>query len=669
VGKWHCFASCVSSRAGVMATNAEGSSVVGPIGTLSRTAIHEAVTELSSSARRSGAASSSAIRRLRVEVERRLGIEIHIEDPALRDLFGYVLQVEALLCQAREEGKALLQGAACLCPSAESRLTHIFSNTQKGSSNTLAGLMDSFKQFASKVSATDAGMRPAEKALETNANQQYGHDEVAQAAVDAFWHTVSQSPNAGGKGSARYRMERRLHDEVFSIIDEQMKEHNKLRNKIRERQKYIDTIEQSQNEMADQHKPQQSFLRPLGAFKSGLRPLAEFSKKASPEDRMRAAQEAVTTIDAELLSGLSEIKVRALEIVSRAWTALTLIRKEFFAEMVGQWAPVATAFGATSASRKGSMAAESSTDAATPATASVCAESVPFADQRVEDVPCNVQDLNQERNGVGLEPAVLPWLHSGNQDLLGETSNSISMAAPVLHAGNQDLLADTGNSTQMAAPVLHSGNQDPLADPGNFITMAAPVLHAGNQDLLADPGNSIPMAAPVLQAGNQDLLADPGNSIQLDAPVLHSGNQDLLADPGNSIPMAAPVHPAGNQDLLADVGNSIPMAAPVLQAGNQDLVADPGNSIQMAAPVLHSGNQDLLADSGNSIPIAAPVHAHDSPAKVVDPGDHDGCDGFRSLSPTHRSNSGAPLMDLLDLQDVDEQAGFSPAGPVFQGGD
>ena len=79
----------------------EGASA--PITTLSRLAFKDALLELQVTARKTREASFEVLQRLFQSAERRLGVEVEIEDPAIRSLFQvHVLAVEELLQQARK---------------------------------------------------------------------------------------------------------------------------------------------------------------------------------------------------------------------------------------------------------------------------------------------------------------------------------------------------------------------------------------------------------------------------------------------------------------------------------------------------------------------------------------------------------------------------------------
>merc|ERR1719453_1421740 len=82
-------------------------STTGDLGALSKKAGHELFVEFSASAQNTRAASSAAWNWLRLGAEKRLGLEVSIEDPALRELFGHLLQVETLLGQVRDNADSL----------------------------------------------------------------------------------------------------------------------------------------------------------------------------------------------------------------------------------------------------------------------------------------------------------------------------------------------------------------------------------------------------------------------------------------------------------------------------------------------------------------------------------------------------------------------------------
>ncbi|CAE6973346.1 unnamed protein product, partial [Symbiodinium sp. CCMP2456] len=67
-----------------------------------------------------------------------------------------------------------------------------------------------------------------------------------KAVQTVMWQTLSKSPNTGGRGSARYRLEKRLQEEVLECVDSQLQQHEQLRDQIRERDRWKETAEQCQ---------------------------------------------------------------------------------------------------------------------------------------------------------------------------------------------------------------------------------------------------------------------------------------------------------------------------------------------------------------------------------------------------------------------------------------
>merc|ERR1719412_1249158 len=80
-----------------------------PIAELSRLALKDAVLELGAGARKTWDVSSAAVLQLWQVAEKRLGVEVDIEDPAIEGLFAlHVLAVEDLCSRVRAQADATL---------------------------------------------------------------------------------------------------------------------------------------------------------------------------------------------------------------------------------------------------------------------------------------------------------------------------------------------------------------------------------------------------------------------------------------------------------------------------------------------------------------------------------------------------------------------------------
>lgn len=331
--------------------SARSTNATAPISALSRIALQETVAEIAASARQTRAASSVAWHWLRLGAERRLGIEVNIDDPALRELFGHLLQVEGLLGQVRAQGKALVQGASVLAEGSEGSGASITGVTAVGAgastSAAIAGGAQATTILAESLSmlATHTESRSSHGGSTASSSDPVGNAcRDAPAMVrNAVWHTVSLSPNASDSGSARYRMERRLREEVLDPVDNQLAEHDRLRDRLRERQGWRQKLEQCQREVAKLKKSKRSSS--AADIGSGLRPLVTGAptRLGAADEQLRTAQAKVAALDEEVLGRLLDIRNEATGMVSRLWVALARIRAEFFASLAGHWAPIATA--------------------------------------------------------------------------------------------------------------------------------------------------------------------------------------------------------------------------------------------------------------------------------------------------------------------------------------
>merc|ERR1719282_4666 len=187
--------------------------------------------------------------------------------------------------------------------------------------------------------------------MQTTSQRRVGDNDEGHATVgidkstvaDAVRHTLSLSPNIGDTGSARYRMERRLAEEVHEPLEQQLEKHERLRERLRDLVKWRQELEDNQREVA--------MLRKLLRSKSGsgeadlvtLSSGNQNSRVTCAEERMHASQAQVANISEEVLDQLLEVQENARRIVARPWSALARIRAEFFAGLAGHWAPVATA--------------------------------------------------------------------------------------------------------------------------------------------------------------------------------------------------------------------------------------------------------------------------------------------------------------------------------------
>eukprot|EP00930_Biecheleria_cincta_P076450 TRINITY_DN63675_c0_g1_i1.p1 TRINITY_DN63675_c0_g1~~TRINITY_DN63675_c0_g1_i1.p1 ORF type:complete len:507 (+),score=117.70 TRINITY_DN63675_c0_g1_i1:43-1563(+) len=319
-----------------------------PIASLSRVALQETFAELAASARSTAAASSAAIRRLRNGAERSLGIEVSIEDPALRDLFGHILQVEALLDQLKQQAAAVCNGAALL---AESQSKVAWSPCMEQ-----AGKQEQTRRPASSSLSEKLATLSPELVLDGTGA------ELQRCLDEASWTTLSLSPNAGEQGSARYCLERRLQEEVLDHVEAQLRRHDDIRDRIRQRQCWQEQVAKCQVEILAIKKGVSSWsgmvaniggnlasAAPRTGQEEGLKlqgPGYAASRIEALDEELTQAQAKVSSIDAEVLAELLELQAEARGIVAKPWAAFARIRTEFFRGMASGWAPMATELGA-----------------------------------------------------------------------------------------------------------------------------------------------------------------------------------------------------------------------------------------------------------------------------------------------------------------------------------
>jgi len=309
----------------------EASLVSSDIGTVAKVALKETLAELGSSAWKTSSASSQALRKLRAEAGRHLGFEVHIEDPAFRELFSHLLQTERLLSQVRDHALALSNG------------TKAFVSCGSTAGFEAPGLLAESLSMLEHAIASDPTRFDKESRAsggETCNQEKHMTKDLVDATRACVRETMSLSPNPG---SARYWMERRLQEEVFEVVDEQLLRHDHVRKQFRERQHLRESLVRHQWEVAAFRKSNKEVKNSA----TGLRPLSSASGPMSDaEQQMQAAQTALGTLDSDILGQLLDLQRDAHMIVARPWVALSQIRAQFFALFARHWAPVATSLGA-----------------------------------------------------------------------------------------------------------------------------------------------------------------------------------------------------------------------------------------------------------------------------------------------------------------------------------
>eukprot|EP00747_Dinoflagellata_sp_TGD_P206892 gnl/TRDRNA2_/TRDRNA2_80525_c0_seq1.p1 gnl/TRDRNA2_/TRDRNA2_80525_c0~~gnl/TRDRNA2_/TRDRNA2_80525_c0_seq1.p1 ORF type:complete len:605 (+),score=122.32 gnl/TRDRNA2_/TRDRNA2_80525_c0_seq1:77-1891(+) len=532
-----------------------------PIGALSRAAFQDTLAELSAHARQAQTDSTSALRTLRIGAERRLGIEVKIEDPALRELFGHLLQVEELLLQVRQNGEALANGAEVLADGpprplpANPAAALVSGDGVRGGTPQPTGLMGAASLSDALAAVARSGASEAEVS------------DAASTVDQAAWITLSLSPNASEKGSARYSMVRRLIEEVFEPIESQLAEHERIRGLLREQQNWRRMLERCQWEVVALKKSGSVSAAIASAVAGGLKPLAgggPSARKGSAEERLQAAMAKVKSLDEEVLAQLLDIRDRARQIIIRPWVALARIRADFFAALAATWAPVATAFGAAEDEKPAlptgtvvSSDPTSSNSVAPIVTAMVVgatelvvgtAEASPFIGKVVDVMSEGARNL-VERVGLAPTTGVSPEEAAAAAAAAGLTDCSAASRA----AASKEETAAAPAPAPATAVAAAAGDQDTAAAyaPAPATAVAAA---AGDQDTAVSHA-SAPATAVSVAASEQDA---PGPSFSGTAPGPVETANPFAEDVGSS--------PFADDDMIVSpssvphFGGSLPSA-------------------------------------------------------------------------------------------------------------
>uniref|UniRef100_A0A7S1AN66 BAR domain-containing protein n=1 Tax=Noctiluca scintillans TaxID=2966 RepID=A0A7S1AN66_NOCSC len=248
--------------------------------------------------------------------ERRLGIEVSCHDPAWSELFKVVAHLEELMAEVRAEGETLLWVAECLAEG------------------------QSLSDLSGASNAPGCAAPTISKHLDVSPSGLSGEGTVQTLLAEAFWHTFSLSPNAnGGVGSARYLLERRLRDELFGPVQEQMDKHAALRQQVRDRHNIQLELDRSRNEVALLLHSKKS-----ETDRFGVEYVSDQALKA--QEQLDIWHEAMSNIDAQIFGSLLEVKREAWRVYAKMYGALSRLRAEFFCCCAKEWAPPATALGA-----------------------------------------------------------------------------------------------------------------------------------------------------------------------------------------------------------------------------------------------------------------------------------------------------------------------------------
>eukprot|EP00927_Polykrikos_kofoidii_P066686 TRINITY_DN62243_c0_g1_i1.p1 TRINITY_DN62243_c0_g1~~TRINITY_DN62243_c0_g1_i1.p1 ORF type:complete len:340 (+),score=65.30 TRINITY_DN62243_c0_g1_i1:76-1095(+) len=269
-----------------------------PIHVLSKLALRDAVLELEATVRRTRDASSAAVLQLRNSAERQLGVEVEIEDPALRGLFAlHVVAVEELCARIRSQADAALAaveawGQASFAASAEG-FRFLFEIDFGGGSDIGATM-------TADLTASDRDAK-----------------------------------------AARERLCMRIRNEVHVPIDERLRVHARLRDALRDRRRTISAQAASRRDVAWLRKGNiagASGLRSLSGRQTGGTQLED------AELRHANAMQQLSEADTHLLSSFSDLQEHSVDAVRGPWAALLQIQAEFFLAQQAIWVPLGDVF-------------------------------------------------------------------------------------------------------------------------------------------------------------------------------------------------------------------------------------------------------------------------------------------------------------------------------------
>mmetsp|Transcript_47950 Transcript_47950/g.104700 ORF Transcript_47950/g.104700 Transcript_47950/m.104700 type:complete len:316 (-) Transcript_47950:115-1062(-) len=268
-----------------------------PISVLSRLALKDALIELEATARRTRDVSNSAALQLWHLAEKRLGLEVDIDDPALRGLFGlHVLAVEELCARVRAQAEATFAAVETWCqPQLQTTASglRLLSDSERGDGSALG-------------EAVGADLQEAEAAT----------------------------------GAARVRLLTRIQSEVYEVMDLRLREHAGIREDVRERQRWHANAVAARRDVAWARKG-------ASGTSSGLRALNLYASNGPVEEaeiRLREAMKYVNQLDERLLTRLMDLQAESVDVVRRPWAALVQIQSEFYMAQQAIWVPLVDTF-------------------------------------------------------------------------------------------------------------------------------------------------------------------------------------------------------------------------------------------------------------------------------------------------------------------------------------
>jgi len=275
-------------------TGSEGAAA--PIAALSKLAFQDAVLELETTVRNAQDRSSAAVFQFWQSAEKYLGKEVEIEDPAVRGLFGlHVVMVEELLQRVRSQVEA-----------------------------TLAAV-DIWSQPSLGIVAS--GLRAVCEPL---------GDEQLVAAVCGDIVDADR-----GSEVAQARLRARLQEEVCGRVDERLREHDALREAIRDRQRWRGCSAAARRDVA-------RFRKGSAAGESGL-PALMGEPHTTPleqaEARLADADRQGAEVDTRVLADLSRLGGESVDAVRLPWAALVQIQADFYTAQQSVWSSLGQSCG------------------------------------------------------------------------------------------------------------------------------------------------------------------------------------------------------------------------------------------------------------------------------------------------------------------------------------
>jgi len=264
-----------------------------PIAELSRLALKDAVLELGAGARKTWDVSSAAVLQLWQVAEKRLGVEVDIEDPAIEGLFAlHVLAVEELCSRVRTQADATL--------AAIEAWSHPYLSASS------AGL----KLIAAASGAADRGGTIGAELQEA---------DEAMAASKVRLHSRLQF--------------------VCSALDQRLERHEAVREHVRNRKRWSVAAAAARRDVA--------WLRKEGSSsRSGLRTLSlrQTGPLEEAESRLKEASEKVAELDTAALMLLMELQESSINDVRRPWADLIQLQADFYLAQQATWATLEDAF-------------------------------------------------------------------------------------------------------------------------------------------------------------------------------------------------------------------------------------------------------------------------------------------------------------------------------------